>query len=58
MCFRPPPSRPPLFRVVLFSILQFIGDNTLLHVTILKKHTNGKTNFQDSKEYNQKQKFE
>ena len=37
---------------------EFIGDNTLFHETILKKHTNGKTNFQDSKEYNQKQHFD
>ena len=37
---------------------EFIGDTTLLHETILKKHTNGKTNFQDGKEYNQKQHFE
>ena len=37
---------------------EFIGDTTLLHETILKKHTNGKTNFQDGKEYNQKQNFE
>ena len=27
----------------------------LFHETILKKHTNGKTNFQDGKEYNQEQ---
>ena len=27
----------------------FIGDTTLFHETILKKHTNGKTNFQDEK---------
>ena len=37
---------------------EFIGDTTLLHETILKKHTNGKTNFQDGKEYNQKQHFD
>ena len=37
---------------------EFIGDTTLLHETILKKHTNGKTNFQDGKEYNQRQHFE
>ena len=36
---------------------EFIGDTTLLRETILKKHTNGKTNFQDGKEYNQKQNF-
>ena len=35
----------------------FIGDTTLFHETILKKHTNGKTNFQDGKEYNRKQHF-
>ena len=34
---------------------EFIGDATLLHETISKKYTNGKTNFQDGKEYNQKQ---
>ena len=33
---------------------EFIGDTTLLNETVLKKHTNGKTNFQDDKEYNQK----
>ena len=32
---------------------EFIWDITLFHETILKKHTNGKTNFQDGKEYNQ-----
>ena len=37
---------------------EFIGDSALLHETILKKHTNGKTNFQDGNEYNQKQDFE
>ena len=36
----------------------FIRDTTLFHETILKKHTNGKTTFQDGKEYNQKQDFE
>ena len=36
---------------------EFIGDTTLLREKILKKHTNGKTNFQDGKEYNQKQNF-
>ena len=34
---------------------EFVGDTTLLHETLLKKHTNGKTNFQDGKEYSQKQ---
>ena len=34
---------------------EFIGDTTLFHETILKKHTNGKTNFQDDKGYNRKQ---
>ena len=34
---------------------EFIGEITLFHETILKKHTDGKTNFQDDKEYNQKQ---
>ena len=37
---------------------EFIGDTTLFHETIFKKHTNGKTNFQDGKEYNRKQHFE
>ena len=36
---------------------EFIGDTTLPHETSLKKHTNGKTSFQDGKEYNQKQHF-
>ena len=31
---------------------EFIRDTTLFHETILKKDTNGKTNFQDGKEYN------
>ena len=37
---------------------EFIGDTSLLHETILKKHTNEITNFQDGKEYNRKQHFE
>ena len=37
---------------------EFIGDITLFHETILKKHTDAKTNFEDDKEYNQKQHFE
>ena len=37
---------------------EFIGDTTLFHETILKKHTNGNNNFEDGKEYNQKQYFE
>ena len=37
---------------------EFIGDITLFHETILKKNTNGKTNFQDAKEYNRKQHLE
>ena len=37
---------------------EFIGDTTLFHETVLKKHTNGKTSFQDGKEYNLKQHFE
>ena len=37
---------------------EFIGDTTLFHQMILKKHTNGKTNFQDGKENNRKQHFE
>ena len=36
---------------------EFIGDTTLFHETVLKKHTNGKTSFQDGKEYNLKQHF-
>ena len=47
-------SIPDKFR----TALEFIGDTTLFHETILKKHTNGKTNFQDGKEYNRKQHFE
>ena len=37
---------------------EFIRDTTLLHETILKQHINRKTNFQDGKDYNQKQHFE
>ena len=37
---------------------EFIGNTTLLRETILKKHKNGKTSFQDGKQYNQKQHFE
>ena len=37
---------------------EFIGDTTLFHETILKKHTNGKTNFQVGKDYNRKQHLE
>ena len=37
---------------------EFIGDAMFFDETILKKHANGKTNFQDVKEYNQKQHFE
>ena len=37
---------------------EFIGDTTFFHETILKTHANGKTSFQDGKEYNQKQHFE
>ena len=37
---------------------EFIGDTTLFHETILKKHTNGKTNFQFGKDYNRKQHLE
>ena len=37
---------------------EFIGDITLFHDTILKKNTNGKTNFQDGKVYNRKQHLE
>ena len=37
---------------------EFIGDTRLFHETNLKKHTNGKTNFQDGKENNRKQHFE
>ena len=37
---------------------EFIGDTTLLHETILKKHTNEKSNFQDGTGYNQNQYFE
>ena len=37
---------------------EFIGDTALFHETILKKHTNGKTDFQDGKECNRKHHFE
>ena len=37
---------------------EFIGDTTFLHETILKKHTNGETNFQDGNKYNQKELFD
>ena len=37
---------------------EFIGGTTLFHETNLRKKTNGKTNFQDGKEYNQKQNLE
>ena len=40
------------------SASEFIWDITLYHEKILKKHTNGKTNYQDGKEYNRKQHFE
>ena len=40
------------------SASEFIGDTTLFHEKISKKHANRKTNFQDDKEYNQKQHFE
>ena len=37
---------------------EFIRDTMPFHETILKRHTNGKTNFQDGKEYDRKQHFE
>ena len=37
---------------------EFIGDTALFHVTLSKKETNGKTNFQGGKDYNRKQHFE
>ena len=37
---------------------EFIGDTTLLHETILKKYTKGKSNFQDGKQHHRKQHFE
>ena len=37
---------------------EYIGNNTLFGEMSLKKHTNGKTNFQDGKEYKRKQNFE
>ena len=37
---------------------EFIGDTAHFHETILKKHTNGKTDFQDGKECNRKHHFE
>ena len=36
---------------------EFIGDTTLFQ-TILKKHANGNTNFQDDKEFNRMKHFE
>ena len=43
---------------LLTSAYEFIGDITLFHETILKKQTDGKTDFQDGKKYNWKQHFE
>ena len=40
------------------TISELIGDTTLLHETILKKHTNVKTHFQDGNKYNQNQHFD
>ena len=37
---------------------EFVGDTTVFHETILKKHTNGKNNIQGDEEYNWKQHFE
>ena len=37
---------------------EFIGDTMLFDETILNKHTNGKINFQDGKEFNRKQHLE
>ena len=45
--------RLPVFRVVLFSIFQFIGDTTLFHVKILKGRHKSKNSFQYGKVYNQ-----
>ena len=43
---------------LLLNLSEFIWiDAMLFDETILKKHANGKTNFQDVKEYNQKQTF-
>ena len=39
-------------------LLNLSGYSTFFLEAILKKHTNGKTSFQESKEYNQKQHFE
>ena len=50
--------RTPILKNIWTIASEFIRDTTLLHETILKKHTNRKTNFQDGKEYNQEQYFE
>ena len=47
-----------LIKLQATTASEFIGDTTLLHETILKKHTKGKTNFQDGTECNQKQHFD
>ena len=42
-----PLFRPSVFRVVFFSIFQFIRDTTLFSVTIFKQTHKRKNNFQD-----------
>ena len=49
-------QRTPILKNIT-TASEFIGDTTLFHETILKKHTNGSNNFEDGKEYNQKQHF-
>ena len=41
--------RLPVFRVVFFSIFQFIGDTTLLRVTVLKQTYKRKKHFKMAK---------
>ena len=49
---------PSLLRVVLFFYISIYQGYYALSRNDLKKHTNGKINFQDGKKYNQKQHFE
>ena len=50
--------RTPILKNICERLLLNLLDTTLLHETILKKHTNEKNNFQDGKAYNRKQHFE
>ena len=56
--FLVPLFRPSLFRVVLFFYISIYQVYDALPWNDLKKHTIGKTNFEDEKKYNQKQHFE